>query len=157
MWTEEFVKVLPLLGHRNWILVVDKAFPLQSAPGMTYLNTGEQLPDVLERVLSDIQKSSHVRPVIYFDTELTVLDENFCKGIDELRNSIKQVINEHAEGAEIQQIPHEKIFSKLDEASKLFNVMVLKTEAVLPYTSVFIQLDCGYWTADQEAELRKWM
>ncbi len=155
MWTEEFVKVLPLLGHRNWILVVDKAFPLQSASGMTYLNTREPLPDVLERVLSDVQKSSHIRPIIYTDKELDALDESFCKGIDELRRDLKNTIADHAEGAEIRQILHEEIFAKLDEASKLFNIVVLKTEAVLPYTSVFIELDCGYWNAEQENELRK--
>jgi hypothetical protein len=25
----------------------------------------------------------------------------------------------------------------------------------LPYTSVFLQLDCGYWNADQESRLRE--
>ncbi len=28
-WKQQLNKELPLLGHRNWILVVDKAFPLQ--------------------------------------------------------------------------------------------------------------------------------
>lgn len=155
MWTEEFVKLLPLLGHRNWILVVDKAFPLQNASGMTYLDTRESLPDVLERVLSDVQKSPHIRPIIYTDEELNVLDESYCKGINELRKNIKDIIADHAEGAQIQQILHDKVFARLDTASKLFNVIVLKTEAILPYTSVFIELDCGYWTVEQENKLRE--
>ena len=38
--------------------------------------------------------------------------------------------------------------------SKMFNVLLLKTDMVLPYTSVFLQLDCGYWNAEKEQRLR---
>jgi hypothetical protein len=31
---------------------------------------------------------------------------------------------------------------------------VLKTNMTLPYTSVFIELDCGYWSPEAEARLR---
>ena len=33
-WKKEFEEILPMLGHRNWILVVDKAYPMQSADGI---------------------------------------------------------------------------------------------------------------------------
>jgi gluconolactonase len=36
-WRDEVLHQMNLLGHRNWVLVVDKAFPEQSSPGMTYL------------------------------------------------------------------------------------------------------------------------
>ena len=36
----------------------------------------------------------------------------------------------------------------------MFNVLLLKTDLVIPYTSVFLQLDCGYWNAEKEARLR---
>ena len=49
---------------------------------------------------------------------------------------------------------HEEIISELDEGSKLFNVLLLKTNMTIPYTSVFLQLDCGYWDAESEARLR---
>jgi hypothetical protein len=35
--------------------------------------------------------------------------------------------------------------------------VVLKTEATIPYSSVFIQLDCGYWDANKEKKLREKM
>ena len=44
---------------------------------------------------------------------------------------------------------------KLDEAGKTFKVLLIKTPLTKPYTSVFFQLECGYWNADSEAELRK--
>lgn len=42
-----------------------------------------------------------------------------------------------------------------DESGKLFKVVILKTRMTKPYTSVFLQLDCAYWNADSEAELRR--
>lgn len=157
MWTDEFFRLLPLMGHRNWILVVDKAYPLQSAHGITYIDTRESLPDALEQVLVALQNSSHIRPIIYTDKELNYLDESFCPGIDQQRSEMKQILGSYSEGAVVKEILHDEVFTKLDTASKLFNVIVLKTESVLPYTSVFIELDCGYWKAEQEAELRKRM
>jgi hypothetical protein len=36
-------------------------------------------------------------------------------------------------------------------------VLVIKTSGTMPYTSVFLQLDCAYWNADQESSLREAM
>ena len=56
-----------------------------------------------------------------------------------------------------QALPHEQIISKLDEAGKTFHILVLKSTMTIPYTSVFIRLDCGYWTEEQEKRLRERM
>ncbi len=48
----------------------------------------------------------------------------------------------------------EELIGKLDEAGKTFHVLLLKTNLCLPYTSVFLQLDCAYWNADAEKRLR---
>ena len=45
----------------------------------------------------------------------------------------------------------------LDEAGQTFRVLIIKTDMTLPYTSVFLQLDCGYWTAEAEKRLRETM
>ena len=42
----------------------------------------------------------------------------------------------------------------VDEAGKLFHILVLKTNMTIPYTSVFIRLDCKYLSADAEKRLR---
>lgn len=152
-WKEQFREVLPLLGHRNWILVVDKAYPLQSAEGMTVLNSGEPMQDALGEVLKEVAAAPHIRPIVYTDAELDVLEESFCKGITGVRRQIYSAI-EHYGIKDHQTILHDKVFAKLDAASKLFQVVVVKTESLLPYTSVFIELDCGYWAASQEKQLR---
>jgi hypothetical protein len=41
-----------------------------------------------------------------------------------------------------------------NSSAEKFHVLILKTNMTLPYTSVFIELDCGYWSAEAEARLR---
>ena len=152
-WQDEFQQKLPLLGHRNWVLVVDKAFPLQSSPAMTVINTGEQLPIVLQEVINSISKSKHVKPIAFTDLELNYISEDLSPGVGNLKKSILSSIK----GYEVNTILHNDIFAKLDSASKLFNVLVLKTESTIPYSSVFIQLDCAYWDKNNELKMRQKM
>lgn len=156
MWKEELDRMLPLLGHRNWILVVDKAFPLQNASGITLFNTGEPLGEVLKHTLEKITEAPHLKPIIYLDQELESMTEELAIDVEKLREDIKEIIA-RAPDCEQHTILHEEVFSKLDTASKLFHVVVLKTESLIPYTSVFIELDCGYWSAGQEKRLREKM
>ena len=152
-WKTEFNNLLPLLGHRNWILVVDKAFPMQTSSGLTIINTGEKLVPTLKYVLDQIAISTHVRPAIYHDAELSYLTSEQVPGKDEFLSPVNQVLGN------LVPVPilHDSVFVKIDAASKLFKVVVLKTEETIPYTSVFIELGCKYWSGENEKELRKRM
>jgi D-ribose pyranose/furanose isomerase RbsD len=149
-WKARFNQTLLLLGHRNWIVVADKAFPQQNAAGMEVINTNEDLLPVLQYVLRQVNASSHVKPIIYRDKELSFITEDQAKGVKQFANESQQLFN----GQQIQTILHDSVFTKLDEASKLFKILVLKTNETIPYTSVFLQLDCAYWGADKERQLR---
>ncbi len=152
-WQEKFNAELPLLGHRNWILVVDKAFPAQTATGITVINTGESLQDVLQFTLQKIDRSLHVRPVIYTDKELNFITPQMVP----LVNGYKKELQKTLKGIEPQTLLHDSVFVKIDQASKLFKVIVLKTEETIPYSSVFIQLDCKYWSSENEKAMRELM
>jgi hypothetical protein len=152
-WKISLNEELPLLGHRNWILVVDKAFPAQNAPGIHVVNTGEQLLPVLKYTLEQISRSTHVKPIIYTDQELNFITPELEAGIEPYKKSLQEVLN----GAEVQTILHDSVFTKIDAASKLFKVLVLKTEGTIAYSSVFLNLDCKYWGGEKEAVLRKLM
>ncbi|WP_270087662.1 hypothetical protein [Sphingobacterium sp. SYP-B4668] len=149
-WQEEIRAELPLLGHRNWILIVDKAYPAPNNPDITVINTGASMIDVVRGVDSMLRGQSHIRPIVYQDAEFNYLDEGLVGGIEAYRKDIKALWG----GRTVQEIPHGEIFKKIDEASQLFKVVVLKTESLLPYTSVFLELDCGYWDAKREETLR---
>ena len=48
----------------------------------------------------------------------------------------------------------EKKWQQNWEAGKTFKVLLIKTTLTKPYTSVFFQLECGYWNAEAEKSLR---
>jgi hypothetical protein len=73
--------------------------------------------------------------------------------IDAYRSGLSNLLS----GYEIQTILHDTVFVKIDQSSKLFKVLVIKTEEVIPYSSVFIELDCRYWSPPQENILRNRM
>ena len=63
-WQAKVNQELPLLGDRNWIAIVDSAYPLQVAPGVETLETNANALTVVRTVLNDIAHTRHVRPVI---------------------------------------------------------------------------------------------
>ncbi len=152
-WEQAFNAKLPMLGHRNWILIVDKAFPEQNAAGMEYIYANEDLNTVLKQVLAQINLSGHVKPVVYRDKELGFITEQQAKGLTQFKTSIETTLGK----LPVQTMLHDSVFKKLDTESKLFKVLVIKTNEVIPYTSVFLQLDCAYWTKEKEETLRNRM
>jgi hypothetical protein len=57
----------------------------------------------------------------------------------------------------VSVLPHGQIISKLDQVGQTFQVLIIKTNLTIPYTSVFLELDCAYWSADAEGKLRALM
>jgi L-fucose mutarotase/ribose pyranase (RbsD/FucU family) len=150
-WKSTLNNVLPLFGHRNWIVVADSAYPAQSNPGIETIATRADHVDVLNAVLSAIDSSDHVRPKIYVDRELQAVSERDAKGITNYRQALEDLLA----GRERESLPHEQIIKKLDECASLFRTLILKSTLAIPYTSVFLELDCGYWSADAEQRLRR--
>ena len=149
-WQAKLKREIPVYGHRNWIVVADSAYPRQSAPGIeTVYTDGSQL-EVLRGVLADLEACRHIKPIILVDAELRKVPEKDAPGVNDYREQLYKML----EGRQVKEMPHEEIISKLDQASKMFNVLILKTDLTIPYTSVFLELDCGYWDAEREARLR---
>jgi hypothetical protein len=152
-WHTKVADEMPLLGHRNWILVVDSAYPLQTSPGVETIETNEGQEEVVKSVLQTIDRSIQVRPLIYMDAELPEVPDSDAPGASNYRAKIAEILH----GLPVTSLPHEQIIGNIDEAGKTFHVLVLKTNMTIPYTSVFIRLDCKYWSADAEARLRSRM
>lgn len=152
-WRAALARALPLLGHRNCIVVADSAYPWQASPGIETIATGAPHLDVLKAVLEAIEHAPHVRAIALVDAELSFVDERHAPGIDALRGGIAAALG----GVETRALSHEDVIRALDEAGRTFRILLLKTTLTLPYTSVFLQLDCGYWSADAEANLRRRM
>jgi hypothetical protein len=149
-WKTLLAKRLPLLGHRNWIGIVDAAYPWQSADGVETVATGADHGVVLGAALAAVRRAGHVRPLARLDAELAALPEEDAPGIGRWRTRIDKLLA----GAPMAVLPHEEIIARLDAAARTFRVLLLKTTLALPYTSVFLELDCGYWSEASERRLR---
>lgn len=152
-WKMRVADTMPLMGHRNWILIVDSAYPLQSSPGVETIETNASQLDVLRYVLGSINSSIQVRPLIYMDRELPFVGDDDAPGVSKYREEVQKVLADYT----IEQMLHERVINQIDETSKEFHVLVLKTTMTIPYSSVFIRLDCKYWSADAEKRMRQRM
>jgi len=111
---------MPLLGHRNWILIVDSAYPLQSSPGIDTIETDAGQLEVIRHVLFAIDRSIHVRPVIQMDAELPFVSEQDAPGAAAYRTEIADLLREYP----VESLPHDRIIANIEEASKHFNILV---------------------------------
>jgi L-fucose mutarotase/ribose pyranase (RbsD/FucU family) len=150
VWQDKLTQNLSVMGHRNWIVVADSAYPAQNRPGIETIATGEDQVETVKTVLKAVDDANHVRPIVYVDRELKSVSEADAPGIDAYRRELAWLLRKRA----VRSIPHEESIAKLDEAAKTFRVLILKTNMTLPYTSVFFELDCGYWSAGAEKRLR---
>jgi D-ribose pyranose/furanose isomerase RbsD len=141
---------LPLYGHRNWIVVADSAFPVYAASGIETIVVNDDLPSVLKYVATAISSSRHVRATVFLDQELQFIDERDYPGASELREQITASLSKE----QVSSIPHPEVMSKIDEAGKTFRILFIKTSETIPYTSVYMRLDCGYMSNDVERKIR---
>jgi D-ribose pyranose/furanose isomerase RbsD len=152
-WEQKLAQELPALGHRNWIVVADSAFPLQISPGIEVVVSGEDHFAVLEKVFRAIDASKHIRPRIYLDKELSYVTEDLAPGIEACRQKLDGMLK----GRDVVPVLHEELIARLDQAARTFRILMVKTNLTLPYTTVFMELDCGYWKPESEAKMREWM
>jgi hypothetical protein len=149
-WKELLAKELPTMGHRNWLIVADSAYPEQVSPGVVTIYTGEPQMQLLSEVMAMVKQQKHVTPVIFEDTELGFLNDQLAPGVDQYKMDLGRALG----GAQPQTMLHEKMIGNLDQVGKTFRVIILKSTLTIPYTSVFMRLDCGYWGDEGEKKLR---
>lgn len=152
-WRDTLHREMPALGHRNWVVVADSAYPLQTAPGIETIETGATQEEVLKAVLQELASAKHVSPAIFLDAELPFVPERRAPGVTAYRNELKELFG----SMNAQSVPHEQLIETLAEAGTTFHILILKTTLTVPYTSVFLRLDCKYWGEEDEKELRQAM
>jgi L-fucose mutarotase/ribose pyranase (RbsD/FucU family) len=152
-WQQKLAQELPLMGHRNWIVIVDSAYPLQTSSGVETIETNADQLAVLDSVLHSIKTSPHIRPIIHLDRELQFIPESEAPGVERYRTDL----NTRIAAFHPDSVLHQELIDRLADTGKTFHVLVLKTRMTIPYTSVFLQLDCRYWSAESEARLREAM
>jgi len=150
-WKASVSRQVNQLGYRNWIVIAEASFPAHNRPGFRQVNSTAEVPEVVDFVLNSIEQTQHVRPRVYLTRELRSVENDFAPGIDELRNQIKASLHGH-ESTELDQ---QSLITLLESANQSFDVLVIRTPTALPYTSVFMELQPGYWDAESEERLRQ--
>src|SRR5512140_3812545 len=107
-WQAKLKHELPLLGHRNWIVIADSAYPLQTAPGIETLYAQADQLEVVNAVLRELSKSKHDKPLIYTDAELKHVPEARAPGITAYRDGLAKALTAKAP----QELPHEEIIAR---------------------------------------------
>ena len=149
-WQTHLKDELSLMGHRNWILIVDSAYPEQVGPGIETVETNADQLDVVRTVLTTMNSSIHVRPVIFLDAELPFVPDQKAPGISAYRTQLTSLLHEY----DVQSRLHQSLIDEVAKDGAQYHVLILKTQLAVPYTSVFIHLDCKYWSAENERDLR---
>jgi hypothetical protein len=149
-WRRNMAEKLLAFGHRNWVVVADAAYPLQSRPGIETVVSGTGHLEVLNVMVTSLRSATHIRPRIYADRELAFVAEADAPGVDDFRKQLQSALA----GFEPTRLPHEELIGKLDHAAGMFNVLIIKTTLLIPYSTVFFELECGYWSDAAERRLR---
>lgn len=141
------------LGTFNWIIIAEPSFPALSRSGVTTITTPVSNAEALYGVLQSLDSHSHVRPRIHLIREAEAITEHDTPGINEYRAKLKQVLNER----ETVTLTNNSLNLLITDARKNYRILVIKTASSLPYTSVFMELESGYWDGVSETALRKRM
>jgi L-fucose mutarotase/ribose pyranase (RbsD/FucU family) len=150
-WELRLRALLPLYGHRNWIVIADAAYPAQSKPGIETILANEDQLAVVQKTLAAIADCTHILAYVYTDRELGFVAENDAPGITLYR----QVLDSLLVSSNRSALEHEQIIAKLDHSAEVFRILIIKTKMTIPYSTVFFKLDCGYWDAASEDRLRQ--
>ncbi len=150
-WFKQLDGEIAKLGSYNWIVIAEPAFPSLSRDGITTLTVPATTPEALDIVFQSIDSHGHVTPRIYTTRESLALSEDEAPGIKKFRQNLSLALH----GREPAVLPSEALELLLTDAKKKYRVLILKTTTSLPYSSVFLELESGYWDGDAETSLRK--
>lgn len=152
-WAKLVNSEIQKLGNFNWIIIADPAFSSLNRNGIITITVDASSYDVLKQVFSTLETNGHVEGKIYVSKESRFLRESETPGI-----KVFQLLRDHAiNGRKVRALDHAALEILIMDAKKKYSVLVIKTNSLLPYSSVFLELESGYWDGESETALRKRM
>lgn len=152
-WAGTVGREVDALGIQNWIIVAESSFPVVSRGGVRTLVVDGEVPEIVDFVVNHLEKSENVTPSFSTARELPFVNNDRAPGIDHFRKQLKTALHGH----QVRQMDHRSLSLLAHSDASKFAVLVLKSRTALPYSSVFIELDSGYWDRDSEDTLRQQM
>jgi len=90
-------------------------------------------------------------PRIHLTREASAVVEDETPGINQFRAERDFVLNKR----ETITLTNNALNLLITDARKNYRILVIKTTTNLPYTSIFMELESGYWDGESETALRK--
>ncbi|MFT6179773.1 MAG: hypothetical protein ACI9NQ_000905 [Paracoccaceae bacterium] len=150
-WGEVVSREVNALGIQNWVIVAESSFPVVSRRGVRTIVVDAEVPELVDYVVNELEKSETVTPSFSTARELPFVKNDRAPGVDEFRKLLKTALHGHP----VREMDHRSLTLLAHSDSAKYAVLVLKTKTALPYSSVFIELDSGYWDRDSEDNLRR--
>lgn len=151
VWRTAVANQVGQLGYRNWIVVAEASFPAFSRVGVRQVPADVEIPEALDYVLASLEQTQHVHPRIYLPRELRSVENDYAPGIESYRKRLVVALHGH----ETTELDQQSLITLLQDANRSFDVLVIRTTTALPYTSVFMELEPGYWDSEAETRLRE--
>lgn len=151
-YKDKFNRKLPVMGKNNWIIVSDSAYPAKRVNGIETIAADQPLTSVLDYVLENIDDAGHAGVTAWISSELENIPDRDAIGIGDIYQEIWRLLNE----AKVitKTALEQEILKKIEAEAEDYNILVIKSNTQLPYTSVYLQLDCRYWDEAREKRLR---
>lgn len=149
-WATGLDAELRPMGFGNWIIISESSFPAHSGRGVRTVMVDGEIPEVIDHIVDYYDNSENVTPSFNTAREFPFVENDRAPGADEYRKTLKKALHGH----EVREMDHRSLALLAQRNSGKFAVLVVKTKTALPYSSVFVELDTGYWDGDSEDALR---
>ncbi len=150
-WQHPVRQQIQQLGNRNWIVIAEASFPAHNLPGITQVTAEDEIPEVVDFVFETLEATQNVRSKVFLTRELSSVENDYAPGIEEFREKLDTALHGH----DPSYLDQQSLLTLLETANRKFTVLVIRTPTALPYSSVFFELQPGYWDAESEDHLRE--
>lgn len=153
LWINNLNQEVTRLGAKNWIVVSDAAYAMPNDLNVRTVMVDTDIDEALEMLFQQMESLGHVWARSYKLREFDHLNEELAPGVNGLKTRLNKVLSYR----KTQQISFKTAEALLQTAAQDYQVLVIKTNTAYPYSSVYLELDSGYWTAESEQSLREKM
>jgi hypothetical protein len=151
VWGGLVSREIDALGIQNWIIIAESSFPVVSRRGVRTVIVDAEIPELVDFVVNYLERSENVTPSFNTARELPFVSNDRAPGIDQFRKDLDEALHGH----KVRELDYRSLSLLAHSDASKFAVLVLKSKTALPYSSVFIELDSGFWDRDLEDELRE--
>jgi len=141
---------LQQLGARNWVVIADPTYPIPAGAGVYTMTVASGTAETFREVLDLLELQASLTPRIWVCNEMEAVPEHLAPGMAEYTKEVSSLLS----GRFCYRLDERIIAMQLADAAQKFRVLFIKTNTRLPYSTLAIELDSGYWSPDAEEEVR---